>query len=214
MKIAVIGAGISGLGAALALSKRHDVTLIEKQGRFGGHANTVEVEHDGLRVAVDTGFIVYNQRNYPNLTALFEHLGVATQWSDMSFGFSLKDGRYEYACDDLGKIFAQKRNMANLRHLRMLFDVVWKFNRTSRAELADGDLTGLSLGDWLDARGYSREPPVTVRQRCAGSRPVIRSWFSKKATKLAAGKSSIRAVEVDQIAPPMGRMNRSRKALE
>lgn len=154
MKIAVIGAGVSGLGAALALSERHDVHLFERQARFGGHANTVEVEAGGRRVAVDTGFIVYNHRNYPNLTGLFEHLGVATHWSDMSFGFSLLGGAYEYACDDLDRLFAQRRNALNPRHVRMLLEIV-RFNRTARAELADGALTGMSLGEWLEVRGWS-----------------------------------------------------------
>ncbi|MDF2231608.1 FAD-dependent oxidoreductase [Albimonas sp. CAU 1670] len=158
MKIAVIGAGISGLGAALALSERHDVHLFEKDARFGGHANTVEVpgERFGLPgpIAVDTGFIVYNRRNYPNLTALFEHLDVPTKWSDMSFGFSLKGGAYEYACDDLARLFAQPLNCANPRHIRMLLEIL-RFNRSAAEELESGDLEGLSLGDWLTLRGYS-----------------------------------------------------------
>ena len=154
MKIAVIGAGISGLGAALALSERHEVWLYEKEARFGGHANTVDVEAGGRRIAVDTGFIVWNRRNYPNLAGLFEHLGVETHWSDMSFGFSLFGGRYEYACDDLDRLFAQRRNAANPRHVRMLLEIL-KFNRTAREELSDGRLTGMSLGEWLGARGYS-----------------------------------------------------------
>jgi predicted NAD/FAD-binding protein len=154
VKIAVIGAGISGLGAALALSGRHEVHLFEKEGRFGGHANTVEVAFGDRSIAVDTGFIVFNRRNYPNLTGMFEHLGVESHWSDMSFGFSLMGGRYEYACDDLDRLFAQRRNALNPRHVRMLLEIL-KFNRTARAELSDGGLTGMSLGEWLGARGYS-----------------------------------------------------------
>jgi len=154
VKIAVIGAGVSGLGAALALSERHEVHLFEREPRFGGHANTVEVAFGERTVAVDTGFIVFNRRNYPNLTGLFEHLGVESHWSDMSFGFSLMGGRYEYACDDLDRLFAQRRNALNPRHVRMLLEIL-KFNRTARAELSDGGLTGMSLGDWLGARGYS-----------------------------------------------------------
>ena len=158
MKIAVIGAGISGIGAALALSDKHEVRLFERDARFGGHANTVEVEgyRFGLStpIAVDTGFIVYNLRNYPNLTALFEHLDVPTKWSDMSFGFSLQGGAYEYACDDLPRLFAQTRNWANPRHIRMLREVL-RFNRSAAEELETGALEGLSLGQWLKARGYS-----------------------------------------------------------
>ncbi len=154
MKIAVIGAGVSGLGAALALAERHEVTLIERDGRFGGHANTVEVAHGDGAVAVDAGFIVFNRRNYPNLCALFEHLGVPTRRSDMSFGFSLDRGGYEYACDDLGKLFAQRRNWANPGHIRMLAEIL-RFNREAPGELASGRLTGLTLGAWLGARRYS-----------------------------------------------------------
>ncbi|MEO0680335.1 MAG: FAD-dependent oxidoreductase [Pseudomonadota bacterium] len=156
MKIAVIGAGISGLGAALALSARHDVTLYEREARFGGHAHTVDARFGDDAVAVDTGFIVYNQRNYPNLTGLFEHLDVPTHWSDMSFGFSLQGGSYEYACDNLDKLFGQRINAANPRHVAMLLQIL-RFNRTSRAELQEGALTGMSLGEWLKSRGYSKD---------------------------------------------------------
>lgn len=155
MKIAVIGAGISGIGAALALHGRNDVTLFERAPRFGGHANTVEVRRpDGRVTAVDTGFIVYNRRNYPNLCGLFEHLGVPTKWSDMSFGFSLAGGAYEYACDDLDRLFAQRINALNPRHLRMLREVL-RFNRMAPAELEAGGLDEIGLGDWLAARGFS-----------------------------------------------------------
>ncbi len=166
MKIAVIGAGVSGLGAALALSERHEVHLFEREPRFGGHANTVEVAFGERTVAVDTGFIVFNRRNYPNLTGLFEHLGVESHWSDMSFGFSLMGGRYEYASDDLDRLFAQRRNALNPRHVRMLLEIL-KFNRTARAELSDGGLTGMSLGDWLGARGYSTAFRAPHRQHAA-----------------------------------------------
>lgn len=156
MRIAVIGAGISGLGAALALAERHEVVLVEKDARFGGHAHTVDVPHGDGKVAVDTGFIVYNLRNYPNLSGLFDHLGVPTHWSDMSFGFSLMGGRYEYACDDLDRLFAQRRNLLNPRHVRMLTEIL-RFNRIGRGELREGALTGMSLGDWLDLRGFSAD---------------------------------------------------------
>ncbi|MGG7568258.1 NAD(P)/FAD-dependent oxidoreductase [Rhodovulum sp. DZ06] len=159
MKIAVIGAGISGIGAALALQDRHEVSLFERDARFGGHANTVDAPRVGARsegktVAVDTGFIVFNQRNYPNLCGLFEHLGVPTKWSDMSFGFSLSGGSYEYACDDLDRLFAQRRNAFNPRHLKMLREVL-RFNAIAPAELESGDLEDVTLGDWIAKRGFS-----------------------------------------------------------
>ena len=155
MKIAVIGSGVSGLGAAYALSDVADVHLFERDRRIGGHSNTVEVEYDGASIAVDTGFIVYNERNYPNLCGLFDHLGVETRQSDMSFGFSLGDGALEYACDDLDSIFAQRRNLLNPRFL-WTFREVLRFCSTAPADLASGAATGLSLGDWLARRRFSR----------------------------------------------------------
>ena len=91
-RIAVIGGGIAGLGAAWALDRVHDVTLYEADDRLGGHANTVEIEDEGRQVAVDTGFIVYNEPNYPNLVRLFDTLDVPTEPSDMSFSVSIGDG--------------------------------------------------------------------------------------------------------------------------
>ncbi len=154
MKIAVVGSGISGMGAALALHDEHDVTLFEADSRFGGHANTQVVEISGKEVNVDTGFIVYNYQNYPNLTSLFEWLDVPTKWSDMSFGISLKGGRLEYAFDSLDKIFAQRRNVLKLGFLKLLGEIK-RFNDTAPALLDSGDLDGISLGDWTAREGYS-----------------------------------------------------------
>ena len=154
MRIAVIGAGISGMGAAYALSRDHDVTLFEQDERFGGHANTVDIDVDGRQLAVDTGFIVFNERNYPNLCGLFEHLGVASKWSDMSFGFSMAGGKLEYACDDLDKIFAQRRNLMSASFLRGMRDVL-KFNRIAPERQDRGKLEGLRLGDWMAREGFS-----------------------------------------------------------
>ncbi len=153
MKIAVVGSGISGLGAALALSERYNVSLFEQADRFGGHANTVTAEVDGEQTAIDTGFIVYNEQNYPNLTALFDHLGTKTKWSDMSFGFSLGQGRVEYACDNLDTIFAQRINMLNPRFLLSFRDVL-RFVKLAPQDLATGALSGLTLGEWLAKRRF------------------------------------------------------------
>lgn len=154
MKIAVVGSGISGMGAALALKDEHDVTLFEASDRFGGHANTQTVEIAGRSIAVDTGFIVYNYQNYPNLTGLFEHLDVATKWSDMSFGMSLKGGRLEYAFDSLDKIFTQRLNLFRPGFLKLLREIL-RFNATASDQLDRGALDELSLGEWISKEGYS-----------------------------------------------------------
>lgn len=152
-RIAVIGAGIAGLGAAWALGKRHDVTVYEKDARPGGHANTVEVDYDGRRIAVDTGFIVFNDVTYPNLIALFAELGVVTEDSDMSFGVSFGSGRLEYAGDNVGTLFAQKRNLLSLRHHAMWMDIL-RFNRTATADIASNAVGARSLGEYLASRRF------------------------------------------------------------
>src|SRR5690606_18153574 len=105
LNIAVIGSGIAGMSAAWLLSRRHQVTVFEKEGRLGGHSNTAELDLGGKPIAVDTGFIVYNERNYPNLTALFAHLGVPTKASEMSFAVSRDRGALEYSGTDLAGLF-------------------------------------------------------------------------------------------------------------
>ena len=156
MKIAVIGSGVSGLGAAYALSAVHDVTVFEADNRLGGHANTVTAKFDGQSVDVDTGFIVFNHRNYPNLTALFEHLDVETIPSDMSFGFSMDGGAFEYACDNLDKIFAQRSNVLKPRFWRGVRETL-NFMKRAPAALEAGETRGVSLRDWLDAEGFSTD---------------------------------------------------------
>lgn len=155
LDIAVIGAGIAGLSAAWLLSKTHRVTLYEKEDRPGGHANTVEADGAG---PVDTGFIVYNEPCYPNLVALFEHLGVATRATDMSFSASLDGGRVEYAGSSLATLFAQKRNLLRPRFWRMLSDLL-RFYREAPGLLAElqqsSAAEALTLGDVLDRGGYS-----------------------------------------------------------
>ncbi|ALV29157.1 NAD(P)/FAD-dependent oxidoreductase [Pannonibacter phragmitetus] len=154
MRIAVIGSGISGNSAAWALSGHHDITVYEKRLRPGGHSATVDIDYDGAAISVDTGFIVYNELNYPNLTALFAHLGVATEASDMSFALSVDAGRREWSGTNLRTIFAQRRNMVSPRFLWMLREIL-RFNRQCAADLASGYLTGMSLGDYMRARKFS-----------------------------------------------------------
>lgn len=154
LKIAVIGSGISGASAAWALNPVHDVTLFEKNDRPGGHTATVDIDYDGNQVSVDTGFIVYNECNYPNLTALFAELGVTTHASDMSFSLSLDQGRMEWSGCGLSSLFAQKRNLLRPSFLLMIREIL-RFNRTCLEDRAAGHLASRSIGDYLDWRGFS-----------------------------------------------------------
>lgn len=152
--IAVVGSGIAGLSAAWLLSRTHRVTLFEAAGRAGGHSNTVMVPTGDTETAVDTGFIVYNERNYPNLTALFDHLGVATQHSDMSFAASLDDGRLEYSSNGLAGLLGQKRNGLSLRFWLMLRDIC-RFYREAPKALHRSEWQHVTLGEYLDRNGYT-----------------------------------------------------------
>lgn len=142
-RIAVIGGGISGMAAAHLLSRDHAVVLFEAERRLGGHARTVLAGKRGDQ-PVDTGFIVFNHATYPNLVAMFDKLGVPTVKSCMSFGASLDGGRLEYGLKNLRAIFAQRRNLANPRYLRMLSDI-FRFN--ARAEAAARP--GMTIGELL-----------------------------------------------------------------
>jgi predicted NAD/FAD-binding protein len=163
MKIAVVGSGISGLYSAWQLTQSgHEVSLFEANDYFGGHTNTVDVTLDGLTHGVDTGFLVFNERTYPNLIALFNHLDVHTTGSDMSFSVKLplsSDSHartLEWAGANLQTVFVQKRNLFNIRFWRMLRDIL-RFNRQTTA-LAEQSITSpLSLGDFLIQHRYSQE---------------------------------------------------------
>jgi predicted NAD/FAD-binding protein len=154
LKIAVIGSGVSGASAAWALHPLHEVTLYEKATRAGGHTATVDVDYDGLSIPVDTGFIVYNEPNYPNLTALFAELGIATHASDMSFALSLDHGKLEWSGAGLSSLFAQKRNLLRPSFLLMIREIL-RFNKTCLLDRAAGHLVSRSIGDYLDWRGFS-----------------------------------------------------------
>lgn len=155
LRIAVVGAGIAGIGAAWLLSRRHDVVLFEADERLGGHARTVDVPGPRGPVPVDTGFIVYNHVNYPHLTGLFRHLGVTTKPSDMSFAVTVDDGAIEYGCRTLNAALAQRANALRPAFWRMLRDIM-VFNRTALAVAQrdprmtiEGLIRRQGLGDWF-----------------------------------------------------------------
>lgn len=159
MRIAVIGAGIAGNAAAWALTvgSPHEVTVYERGDAAGGHSATAEIDYDGVRLAVDTGFMVYNEETYPTLAALFRTLGIETQAAPMGFSVSVDGGRYEWAGrarDRLGGVFAQRRNLVSASHLRMLGDIL-RFNARAPADLRAGRLGDLSLGEYVAGLGLS-----------------------------------------------------------
>jgi predicted NAD/FAD-binding protein len=135
MRIAVVGSGISGLAAAWLLSRRHEVHLFERDSRLGGHTHTVAHPHGGRELALDTGFIVFNERTYPNLCRVFAELGVATRASDMSFSVSCREPDLEYASHSVNGLFARRAALLSTSHLRMLVDIV-RFGRLGRRLLA------------------------------------------------------------------------------
>jgi predicted NAD/FAD-binding protein len=175
MRIAVVGAGIAGLGAAWLLSRRHEVVLYERDGRLGGHSCTVDVPMDAQRQPVDVGFVVYNERNYPNLVALFDHLGVVTQPSDMSFSVSLDQGRFEYG-SSFGGYVAQAANLARPSFLRMTRDIL-RLNRLAPTLLDRCQDLDLTIGDFVRQAGLSdafRDRYLIPMAACIWSTPLGR----------------------------------------
>jgi len=128
MRVAIVGAGVSGLVAAHLLHERHEITVFESAGRPGGHADTVRVDTADATHWVDTGFIVFNDRNYPRFERLLDRLGVAAQPASMSFGVSSEDGAFEYASTSPNGLFATRANLVSPRFHRMLRDIV-RFQR-------------------------------------------------------------------------------------
>ena len=153
MKIAIIGSGISGLGAGFCLSQDHDVTIYEKEPQAGGHSRTLEIDTPEGPTRVDTGFIVFNRRNYPHLVGLFKKLNVPVHESDMSFGASIRDGWLEYGTANYNALFAQRRNLARPAYLKMLYDIT-RFHRLGAARI--GLAPDMSLGAWVQSHGFGR----------------------------------------------------------
>jgi len=155
MRIAIVGSGIAGLSAAWLLRQKHDISLFERNDYCGGHTHTVGVATDAGELGVDTGFMVFNRRNYPLLTRLFEHIGIRTQATDMSFSVSLDNGRLEYAGSGISALFAQRRNLLNPRHYCMLWSIL-RFNRDARALLASPYPEQTTLDEFLERGRYGR----------------------------------------------------------
>jgi len=152
MKIAVIGAGISGLGAAYLLSQKHEVDLYEKEPRLGGHARTTQLEEEGKKFGVDTGFLVFNHETYPLLSKLFEKLNVKIENSDMSFGFWDKASNIAYNAQTLGGVFFQKKNLFSLTHYKMIYDII-RFNKKANYDVYNKTQElDKTLGEYL--KGY------------------------------------------------------------
>lgn len=153
MNIAIIGSGIAGMTAARMLSRRNHVTVFESAGYVGGHTNTIQVEEGGRTVPVDTGFIVFNELNYPNLCRLFGELGVESRDSDMSFSVHCEKSGLEYNGTSLDQLFAQRRNLLRPKFWGMLAEIL-RFNREAPANLADGLDDTVSVEAYVERYGY------------------------------------------------------------
>ena len=157
MNIAVIGAGISGLGCAYQLVKRgHRVDIFEARDRIGGHTATYDVQIGTRRFAVDTGFIVYNDRNYPNMIKLFQELGVTSKPTSMGFSVCDEISGLEYAGNNLNTLFAQRGNLLSPSFLGMVREIL-RFNKLALADLDSGQLPqDETLGEYLQRHGFSQ----------------------------------------------------------
>lgn len=156
MRIAIIGSGIAGLGCAWFLHRRHEIAVFEADDRIGGHSHTVTIPEGGREVALDTGFMVYNEVTYPHLTRLFAALQVPTRPTSMSFSVQHGPSGVEWNGAGFNTLFAQRKNLFNLRHWRFLLQLN-RFNREAVAALDEPRWAGMSLADYVAARGYGRD---------------------------------------------------------
>jgi predicted NAD/FAD-binding protein len=155
MKIAIIGSGISGLTAAWLLHQSHEITVFEANDYIGGHTHTIDVDVDGDQLAIDTGFIVYNDWTYPNFIQMLERLGVGSLATEMSFSVRCERSRIEYSGSNLNGLFAQRSNLLRPRFHRMLQDIL-RFNREA-LELLEADHDSLTVDEYIAQRGYSKQ---------------------------------------------------------
>ncbi len=154
MKVAIIGSGIAGNTIAYHLHKNHDITLFESQSHIGGHSHTHHIQHEGQDINVDTGFIVFNDRTYPNFMALLKELNVVWQPSSMSFSVRCEETGLEYNGTTLNSLFAQRFNLLRPSFHKMILDIL-RFNKTS-LELLDNQ-SEIKLGEYLKLGGYSKQ---------------------------------------------------------
>jgi uncharacterized protein len=154
-KLAIIGAGISGLSAGYYLSRKYQVSLFEKEPRLGGHTHTVQVDSQLGKLPVDTGFIVHNERTYPNLIKLLAELGVETQKSDMSFSVSHSQSNFEYSSRGTNGFFAQRSNFLSPKHYALLKEIL-RFNRESLKLLDQPHSEDLTLGEYMEAQRFGQ----------------------------------------------------------
>ncbi len=154
-KIAVIGAGIAGLSAAYYLSRKYEVALFEKEARLGGHTHTIEVDSSLGKLPVDTGFIVHNERTYPNLINLLAELGVETRFSDMSFSVIHKRTNFEYSSRGTNGFFAQRKNLLNAKHYGLLKEIL-RFNREAPRLLDQPDNENITLGEFIETKRFGK----------------------------------------------------------
>ena len=148
MKIAVVGGGISGLSAAYYLSKKHKVDLFEKKNQFGGHANTIKVVYDhNKEIAVDIGFMVFNRNTYPNLIDFFSENKIEIEKSDMSFSVSVNGSDIEYCGKGLGGIFSNKKNLLNLKFIKMFFEIISFYKNCDKIKIEE--VKSITLGEYL-----------------------------------------------------------------
>mgnify|MGYP003305482571 FL=1 len=146
LNIAVIGTGIAGMSAAWLLSKRHQITVFEQNERIGGHTSTVELDVKKKKVPIDTGFIVYNEKNYPNFVQLLKYLAVQTQPAEMSFSVSLDQGKFEYGTRNINSFFGQRSNILKPEFWIMLNDIRKFFREASKFDRRRMESSSITVG--------------------------------------------------------------------